>query len=65
MEVLLGIEEAAARLGCSVATLRYWRHRGTGPASAKLGRRVVYRERDLEGFVAAQFERANSPQETS
>ncbi len=37
------------------ATLRYWRHRGDGPPSARIGRRVVYRVRDIEAFIDAQF----------
>jgi hypothetical protein len=40
---LLTISEAAALLRAPVATLRYWRHLGTGPRSFRLGRRVLYR----------------------
>lgn len=39
-----------------VATLSYWRHMGTGPKSAKLGGRVVYREADVLAWIDAQFE---------
>jgi excisionase family DNA binding protein len=51
---LLTISEAAALLRAPVATLRYWRHRGTGPRSFRLGRRVLYRRDDLEAWVDAQ-----------
>jgi hypothetical protein len=40
-----------------VATLRFWRHTGEyGPPSAKIGRRVLYREADVERWIAAQFD---------
>jgi excisionase family DNA binding protein len=50
--VLLTLDEAAAFLRTSVATLRYWRHLGIGPAGFRLGRRVLYRRDDLEQWVA-------------
>src|SRR3712207_9474258 len=40
---LLTITEAAELLRAPVATLRYWRHLGTGPTSFRLGRHVLYR----------------------
>ena len=48
---LLTIGEAAQLLRAPVATLRYWRHLGTGPHSFRLGRRVVYRREDLRAWV--------------
>ncbi len=48
---LLTLAEAAARLRTPVATLRYWRHLGTGPDSFRLGRRVMYRQQDIERWV--------------
>jgi excisionase family DNA binding protein len=51
---LLTITEAAALLRAPVATLRYWRHVGTGPRSFRLGRRVLYRRDDLDAWVNAQ-----------
>ena len=39
---MLSIEEAAAFLRVPVATMRYWRHCGTGPFSFKVGRHVRY-----------------------
>lgn len=43
--------EAAAFLGLAPKTLEFWRVRGTGPRYRKLGRVVVYDERDLEEFL--------------
>ena len=51
---LLTLTEAAELLRAPVATLRYWRHLGTGPRSFRLGRRVLYRRDDLYVWIAAQ-----------
>ena len=51
---LLTITEAADVLRAPVATLRYWRHLGTGPNSFRLGRRVLYRRADLHIWIDAQ-----------
>ena len=51
---LLTISEAAEVLRAPVATLRYWRHIGTGPHSFRLGRRVLYRRSDLDAWVEAR-----------
>ena len=51
---LLTITEAAELLRAPVATLRYWRHLGTGPRSFRLGRRVLYRRDDLHAWIDAQ-----------
>jgi predicted DNA-binding transcriptional regulator AlpA len=40
-----------------VATLRYWRHLGTGPRSFRLARRVVYRLADVRAWIEAQDHR--------
>jgi predicted DNA-binding transcriptional regulator AlpA len=53
---LLTTSETAAWLRAPVATLRYWRHAGTGPPSVRLGRRIVYRESDVARWIEAQFE---------
>jgi excisionase family DNA binding protein len=51
---LLTIAEAAQLLRAPVATLRYWRHLGTGPRSFRLGRRVLYRRDDLHTWIDVQ-----------
>ena len=59
---LLTIAEAALLLRAPVATLRYWRHLGTGPHSFRLGRRVLYRREDLHAWIDAQRAQASSHQ---
>jgi predicted DNA-binding transcriptional regulator AlpA len=51
---LLTISEVAAIVRAPIATLRYWRHLGTGPRSFRLGRRVVYRVGDLRAWIDTQ-----------
>jgi len=59
---LLTITEASELLRAPVATLRYWRHLGTGPRSFRLGRRVLYRHDDLRSWIDAQHGQvANDP----
>lgn len=57
---LLTITEAAELLRAPVATLRYWRHLGTGPTGFRLGRRVLYRRADLERWVSDRQAAASS-----
>ena len=57
---LLTVAEAADLLRAPVATLRYWRHLGTGPASFRLGRRVLYRRDDLRSWIEDQHHRSDS-----
>lgn len=51
---LLTIAEAAAYLRTPIATLRYWRHCGTGPDSFKIGRRIFYWLSDLRSWLDEQ-----------
>jgi excisionase family DNA binding protein len=53
---LLTITEAAELLRAPVATLRYWRHLGTGPRCFRLGRRVLYRRDDLHAWINARHD---------
>ncbi len=57
---LLTITEAADLLRAPVATLRYWRHLGTGPTSFRLGRRVLYRRVDIATWLEDQRAAASS-----
>lgn len=45
--------QVAERLGLAVATLRAWRHRGTGPRFLRFGRAVRYLSADLDEFIRA------------
>ncbi|BBX62798.1 hypothetical protein MSAS_19720 [Mycobacterium saskatchewanense] len=42
--------------GLPQATLRYWRHANQGPASFRLGRRILYRREAVELWIATQEE---------
>ncbi|WP_158726380.1 helix-turn-helix transcriptional regulator [Tomitella fengzijianii] len=47
--------QAEEYIGVPAATLRFWRHKGEGPASYTLGgRRVVYDREDLDAWIDAQ-----------
>ena len=50
---LLTTGEVAERCRVSDSTARYWRMIGYGPASFKIGRRVVYRAGDVEAWLAS------------
>jgi predicted DNA-binding transcriptional regulator AlpA len=45
--------DTAKWLGLTVATLRAWRHRGTGPQFRKFGRAVRYLQLDVHAFIEA------------
>jgi predicted DNA-binding transcriptional regulator AlpA len=51
---LLTIAEVAAIVRAPVATLRYWRHLGTGPRSFRVGRGVRYWRTDVTAWLEAQ-----------
>ncbi len=51
---LLTTKDLSAETGVPEATLRYWRHRDEGPASFRVGRRVVYRRAAVEEWLNAQ-----------
>jgi predicted DNA-binding transcriptional regulator AlpA len=44
--------ELATELRTPTATLRYWRHKGVGPRSLKVGRRVLYAESEVAAWLA-------------
>jgi hypothetical protein len=54
---MLSIEEASAFLRVPVATMRYWRHLGSGPFSFRVGRHVRYWRTDLVLWRAEQGRR--------
>lgn len=55
---LLTLDEVAEMLRKSPAQLRWMRHNGTGPRSARLGGRVMYMEQDVFDWVNAAFDGA-------
>lgn len=56
MGELMTLEEVSAEYRIPRPTLRYWRARGTGPKSFKVGRRVRYRREDVEAFIDKAYE---------
>lgn len=50
----LTLVEVAELLRTTPATVRYWRFAGTGPRATKVGRRVLYDERDLLAWIDEQ-----------
>ena len=54
MSKKLNTQEAATFLGLQASTLEAWRCRKIGPRYAKLGRRVLYDQNDLEVWFASR-----------
>lgn len=49
-------EEVAAYGRTAPESVRWWRHKGIGPASFKVGRRVLYRREDVEAYFTTAYE---------
>lgn len=52
---LLTLAEVAERLRRSPAQLRWMRHNGTGPRSAKIAGRAMYLEADIDRYIEQAF----------
>jgi excisionase family DNA binding protein len=48
-------DELARLLHVSANTVRYWKHRGTGPQSFKVGKRILYKSEDVDAWIAEQY----------
>ena len=48
--------DVETQTGVKESTLRYWRSRNEGPTSYRLGRRVYYRQADLDKWMADQYD---------
>ncbi len=55
MNNLLTLTEAAERLRKTDSQLRWMIHNKTAPRHAKIGGRVVFRQTDVDAYVAAAF----------
>lgn len=53
---LMTLPEVSEMTRIPEATLRFYRHKGDGPKSAKIGGRVMYRREDVEAWLDAAFE---------
>ena len=52
---LISASDAAQHLGVSVGTLAVWRSTGRYPLPyVKIGRKVMYKRKDLEAFIEAR-----------
>lgn len=51
LPVFLTTDELAAITRRSPATVRYWRHAGTGPKGSRVGKRVLYRREDVAAWL--------------
>jgi hypothetical protein len=60
VQALLTQREAAMALRCSERTLERLRLTGNGPRYVKTTRRVLYREADLEAWVASKLKTSTS-----
>jgi hypothetical protein len=60
MQTLLTQHDAALVLRCSERTLERLRCSGTGPPYVKTTRQVLYREADLEAWLAARLTTSTS-----
>lgn len=58
MEEYLTREEVAELTRTSAETVRYWGTVGKGPASFKVGRRVLYARADVDAWLAEARGRA-------
>jgi DNA-binding transcriptional MerR regulator len=56
MDALLTPEEVAKILRRPVATVRFWRAMKTGPKSANVHGRVLFRQSDVERWITEQFD---------
>jgi predicted DNA-binding transcriptional regulator AlpA len=60
----LNAREAAKMLGLAASTLAKLRLSGNGPSYCKLGRRVVYRKKDLEAWLQSRLAQNTSDADT-
>ena len=60
MDALITKAELAERIRIPEATLSFWRHKGKGPKGVRIGSRVLYRQSDVEQWIAEQFDAKES-----
>ena len=54
---ILTTAETSGLINTPEATLRWWRHQGTGPRAFKLGaRKVMYRRADVLAWLDRQYQ---------
>jgi len=65
MSNIRSVSDAADALGVSVHTLNKWRVSGFGPTYVKMGRRVGYRDEDLQAFIVKGIRQSTSQTEAA
>jgi DNA-binding transcriptional MerR regulator len=55
----LTLDDLAERYQVPIATVRYWRHRGTGPKAVRIGRYLRFRIEDVLAWEQDQFDKAS------
>lgn len=50
-ELLLTVDEFAARARTTPKTVRHWRYTGKGPVGFRVGRRLLYRASEVEAWL--------------
>ena len=60
MTKLLTLEETAELLRKTPGSLRFMIHKGTAPKSALIGGRRMFRQSDVDAYIAAAFEDTES-----
>lgn len=59
---LMTTQEVADYLKVPAATLRYWRHQGTGPKGFRLGgKKVMHRRQDVDAWVMEAINAEREP----
>ena len=58
--MLLNTQSAAPQLGIKTNTLEKMRMSGAGPTFLKIGRKVLYRQQDLDAFLEANLRQSTS-----
>ncbi|MFN3948023.1 helix-turn-helix transcriptional regulator [Microbacterium sp.] len=57
---LLTFKEAAQQMRTTDSGLRWMVHQGTAPRSAKIGGRRMFRQSDIDAYIAAAFQERSS-----
>lgn len=57
---LMTMAEVAEMTRIPENTLRFYRHKGSGPKSALIGGRVMYRRADVDAWINEAFDKAAS-----
>ena len=57
---LLTQKELSERIDTKESTLAQWRYLGRGPKFVRLGRKIFYRQQDIDAFIDANVHQSTS-----